>query len=308
MGRKKLQAIFATSMVLLTVCEAASPAPNPPSKMSSPAANQPAPASTPQRIQQPTMESMAALQKQVQPYLQTYQNNLANTQQVNQRQQTLATSYPQQIQQNKQISTQVNNQIRQSYPQYGSYFSNQFFGEHNYLPYYTEGWTGNYWGAPTWNQFQNWVGWNNPYPYYYDAEGYPLNVSNYTPQVGAVPAPQAVPIQGTTQWLPLGVFAVGETSEAAASSPTFIQLAISKDGEVAGTYYNAVGNTNYPLEGGVDPKTQQIYWELPGYPNAPIITTGLYNLLQDVSNIQLHYANGSTLNWVLVRVSPPSSA
>lgn len=46
-------------------------------------------------------------------------------------------------------------------------------------------------------------------------------------------------ITASTNWLPLGVFAVANNTNAAAYTNRFIQLAINRSGEIAGVLYNS---------------------------------------------------------------------
>lgn len=66
--------------------------------------------------------------------------------------------------------------------------------------------------------------------------------------------------------MPLGVFAVSE--ENATDSGMLLQLAVSKEGIIAGTYYNDVTGSSRPVEGTVDQKTQRRLeicgWQEPG--------------------------------------------
>ncbi len=61
---------------------------------------------------------------------------------------------------------------------------------------------------------------------------------------------QSVPENVTTEqveWMPLGVFAVAE--ESAADSGMLIQLAVSRQGIVAGTFFNEATEDSRPIEG-----------------------------------------------------------
>ena len=52
------------------------------------------------------------------------------------------------------------------------------------------------------------------------------------------------------EWLPLGVWAV--TQEGVTDSNRLIQLAVNKEGVIAGTYYNETTSSSIPIEGSVD--------------------------------------------------------
>ena len=108
-------------------------------------------------------------------------------------------------------------------------------------------------------------------------------------------------IQG--DWMPLGVFSAGKTSTEAAYSDMIMQLALKKDGTISGTYYNSTTDIAKPIDGLVDKQTQQAAWTVTDMPGSPFMTTGMFNLTQEVVPVQVHFENGNMQNWVLVRLS-----
>jgi hypothetical protein len=60
--------------------------------------------------------------------------------------------------------------------------------------------------------------------------------------VAAAPAPEKVK---ETEWMPLGVFAFAR--EGVADTQAMIELAVSKSGVVAGTYYNEATEVSRPV-------------------------------------------------------------
>ncbi len=104
------------------------------------------------------------------------------------------------------------------------------------------------------------------------------------------------------QWKSLGVFALGRADEKNPSN--FIQLGLSKDGVVRGTYYNAVTDTNLKITGQLDKKTQRVAWVVDGK-KKPTYEAGLNNLTQDQTTILVHQANGKVEQMLLVRVNEP---
>lgn len=89
----------------------------------------------------------------------------------------------------------------------------------------------------------------------------------------------------------------------AAVSNLFIQLALSKQGELEGTYFNAGRDQTLPLEGYVDPQTQEAAWKISDTEGSPVITTGLYNLTQDVALVQVNFGDHETQSWTLIRIT-----
>jgi hypothetical protein len=106
-------------------------------------------------------------------------------------------------------------------------------------------------------------------------------------------------------WMPLGVFAVMPDDNSAGADPTmFLQLAVSKEGVIAGTLQNTVTGTTKNVEGMVDKETQRAAWAEVGQ-TRPIMETGIGNLTQDTASVLVHYADDTTQQWLLVRMDKP---
>ncbi len=119
--------------------------------------------------------------------------------------------------------------------------------------------------------------------------------------VAAAPAPEQVPEE---DWLPLGVFAL--TGEELADSNAMIELAISKEGVIAGTYYNDATGTSRPLKGTFDSKNQRAAVGFADGNNADLVLeTGIYNLTQDEAPALLHHGTEESSSVLLVRLPPP---
>lgn len=236
----------------------------------------------------------------------------------------------------------VQTRLATQFPQMQQWFTPTFFYSHNYFPPYFRrnfnGW-GWGWGWPTWVVINNYLDWGWDYPYDYPPSGPPVivtqpvtNVTNqyFQPAPQAAPAPEVeqpttpaeeapapsapkwTPEQELEQkqaggenagnWMPLGVFAAGRTLQDVNYSSQFIQLALGKEGQLAGTYYNAATNQVHPLGGTIDKETQLAAWTVTDDPNSPVMTTGIYNLTQDKLDVKVHFPNGVEQSWVLVRL------
>jgi hypothetical protein len=115
--------------------------------------------------------------------------------------------------------------------------------------------------------------------------------------------PQDVQVDDA-EWMPLGVFAVAE--ENANDSGMMIQLAVSKDGIIAGTFYNDVTDSSRPLEGTVDQKTQRAAWKFADGKNTDVVMeTGIYNLTKDEANALVHFDADQTQTWLMIRLPAP---
>jgi hypothetical protein len=106
------------------------------------------------------------------------------------------------------------------------------------------------------------------------------------------------------EWLPLGVFALAKDSKTDAVPNMFMQLAVSKEGIIAGTYQNKSTGQIESLEGMVDQKSQRAAWTVVGK-NTPIVETGIANLTANETRALMHFADGQTQQWLMVRVEGP---
>jgi hypothetical protein len=118
----------------------------------------------------------------------------------------------------------------------------------------------------------------------------------------AMSAPEEPPAD--TEWLPLGVFAMTADDGSNALPNQFLQLAISKEGIIAGTYQNKTTGKVESVDGMVDKESQRAAWTITGK-NTPIMETGLQNLTMNETRALLHFADGTTQRWLLVRVEKP---
>ena len=106
------------------------------------------------------------------------------------------------------------------------------------------------------------------------------------------------------EWLPLGVFALAQDGNSEAVPNMFIQLAVSKEGIVAGTYQNKTTGKTESLEGMVDGQSQRAAWTIVDK-STPIMETGISNLTQNEASVLVHFADGQTQQWMLVRIENP---
>ena len=173
----------------------------------------------------------------------------------------------------------------------------------------------------TWGALTGWVGygWSEPIAYaygdnvYYEGDSVyygdqPVaSTEEYAQQAEAIAtsAPQASPEQ--SEWMPLGVFALTPDGQATGPEPSLIlQLAISKQGVVGGTLHNAATDATQTIEGMADKTTQRVAWGVKGK-TRPIMETGISNLTQDTSPALVHFADGQTQQWLMVRLEDPEA-
>ena len=104
----------------------------------------------------------------------------------------------------------------------------------------------------------------------------------------------------------LGVFALTPDGQASGPDPSlFLQLAVSKEGVISGTVHNSATNSTQTIEGMAD-KEQRAAWTVAGK-TRPIMETGIVNLTEDTAPALVHFADGSTQQWLMVRLEEPAA-
>ncbi len=184
---------------------------------------------------------------------------------------------------------------------------------------------GYWWRWGTAAAVTRWVAyaWATPRYYYYGSGGtvyyegdtvyvegqQPVSSEQYYQQVTeiATSVPEMTDAQAEqVEWMPLGVFAL--TQEGADDTNLLLQLAVTKEGFIAGTLYNETTETSRPVEGTVDKETQRAAWSPVDGKNADVVMeTGLYNLTEDETTAFVHFGKEKTQMWVMVRLDEPEA-
>ncbi len=181
----------------------------------------------------------------------------------------------------------------------------------------------NHWWRPaTWAALGGWVAgsaWDSPayYDYgegiYYEDEqvysnGKPVATADeYYQQASTLATSAPSTPTSEAEWLPLGIFAVSKDN--ATDANILLQLAVDKDGNVAGTYYNTGTDVGRPVKGKVDKKTQRVAWTFADGKNTDVIMeTGLFNLTQDQTEALVHFGKDNTQQCLMVRLEEPKQA
>ena len=121
----------------------------------------------------------------------------------------------------------------------------------------------------------------------------------------AASAPEIAPDKA--EWMPLGVFALTPDGQASGPDPTlFLQLAISKEGIINGTLNNTATNQTQTIEGMADKASQRAAWTVAGK-TRPIMETGIVNLTENTAPALVHFADGQTQQWLMVRLEDPAA-
>ena len=160
-----------------------------------------------------------------------------------------------------------------------------------------------------------WVdyGWQQPVSYNYGDNVYyqddqvyygdqPVaTAAQYADQAEAIATNLPATKPAAEDWMPLGVFAMTHDGEPTGADPTmFLQLAVSKQG----AFHNTATDDVQQIEGIVDKETQRAAWTPVGK-ERPVMETGIVNLTQETTPALLHFADGTTQQWLLVRLDKP---
>jgi hypothetical protein len=209
---------------------------------------------------------------------------------------------------------EVRNQVQENHPRL------DFWSDH-------PGWASWRINAPyrwaAWGSVAGWVGtgygWTDAVPYSYGENVYyednsvyygdqPVaTAEEYAQQAEAIvaSAPEVAPEKA--EWLPLGVFALTQDGQKSGPDPTlFLQLAISKEGVISGTSHNTATNQTQTVEGLADKASQRVAWAVEGK-TRPIMETGISNLTSDTGPALVHFADGQTQQWLMVRLDEPAA-
>ena len=109
------------------------------------------------------------------------------------------------------------------------------------------------------------------------------------------------------EWLPLGVFVLAPDSDTKSTdAPTMLlQLAVSKEGIIAGNYNNKTTNEVKTIEGMVDVKSGRAAWTLAGK-STPIMETKVAGLTENETSVLVHFADGTTQQWLMAHLEKPA--
>ena len=164
--------------------------------------------------------------------------------------------------------------------------------------------------------------------YYYPTEYYSTEYYTTTPPsenslsedlVENEPADSAIDDQGSTveqiaeladlgkdlkedpnrKWMPLGIFAITPNAEVA--SDIMVQLAVSKDGMVEGSYHNRPAEVTLPIYGAVDKKSQKVAWRIKD--GAILMETGLNGLTESGAKVKVVFEGDATEMWQMHRLT-----
>jgi hypothetical protein len=164
------------------------------------------------------------------------------------------------------------------------------------------GWFPGWWSQPAYYDYGGSVYYEDDSVYYGDQAV--ATADEYYDQAAAIAENVPEVNDEEAEWLPLGVFAL--TQPDTESSDRVLQLAVSKEGVIAGTFYNDTSGSTHPVEGSVDKKTQRAVWHITDGTNPDVVMeTGIYNLTKDETEALLHFGSGQTQSVLMVRLPEP---
>lgn len=104
------------------------------------------------------------------------------------------------------------------------------------------------------------------------------------------------------EWMPLGVFATGP--KGTADAHIYLQLAVSRKGEIKGNYYDAVSDATQVVTGAIDRETRKAAWKVG---KGATFETTLEALTQTPSDVTMK-TGAATQTWELVQMQQPKPA
>ena len=138
---------------------------------------------------------------------------------------------------------------------------------------------------------------------YYDGEVV-ASADEYAEQAQAIATGVPDVDPENVEWLPLGVYALAQKDGSVEDASLYLQLAISKEGIIAGTFQNTATDESFEVEGTIDRESQRAAWGPVGK-SWPIMETGIYNLTENEAAALLHFEDGQTQQWTMVRLDEP---
>lgn len=83
-------------------------------------------------------------------------------------------------------------------------------------------------------------------------------------------------------------------------------MAISKEGIISGTLHNTATNSTQTIEGMADKTSQRSAWTI-ARKTRPIMETGISNLTENTAPALVHFDDGQTQQWLMVRLEDPEA-
>jgi len=206
---------------------------------------------------------------------------------------------------------------------YNNLFTPAWYAQHPGAWRYTHPHADMWAAVAAWPVLARWVGVTGGYPYGYgtvyesdtyyvtdDGTAAEQTVADETTETTDDTASQTATDGSTTtsgsgDWLPLGVFAITRP-DAGTSPDRLFQFAVNRNGQIGGSYYDAVSGQEMPVEGAVNKTTQRAAWTV-GSNQDVVLETNLGSFTENQAKVLVHPANGPTEEWMMVRLTGPNT-
>ncbi len=167
------------------------------------------------------------------------------------------------------------------------------------------GWYGGGSGEPAYYEYGDNVYYEDDQVIYGDQPA--ATAEEYADQAAAIAASAPAGDPSQSEWMPLGVFAITQDGPATGAEPTiFLQLAVNKSAVINGLLTNTATGETQMVQGAIDKASQRAAWHIADK-ELPVMETGAYSLTQDTSSALIHFADGQTQQWLLVRLPDPEA-
>lgn len=204
-------------------------------------------------------------------------------------------------------------------------YPHRFCGWHYHHHFHLHPWR-YWWTVPVWTTVTRWFTWPPPpltvweQPIYYDygrggnvvyqdnrvyiAGNQVATAEEFAQSAAAlatVPPPASDEEAKKAEWMPLGTFALA-AGEKDLEPSRILQLAVDKQGIVAGTLFNQQTEKAFSVQGRVDKETQRVALRF-GDSETIVAETGLYNLTQEEAPLLVHFGSEKVENYLLIRLN-----
>jgi hypothetical protein len=124
-------------------------------------------------------------------------------------------------------------------------------------------------------------------------------------QAAALAASGLTELPSNADFLPLGVYSLAQPNQPEASA--MLQLAVSKEGLLRGSYYDVLSGQEHAIAGSIDKNTQRVAWSVA--PNNKVFfETSLQSLTNESGPVAVHFENGESRQWTLARYDSAESS
>ncbi|HEX3726883.1 MAG TPA: hypothetical protein VHV08_11600 [Pirellulales bacterium] len=108
----------------------------------------------------------------------------------------------------------------------------------------------------------------------------------------------AANVPAEADFLPLGVYALAPDGQK--ESTAMVQIAVSKQGVVRGSYYDLVSDQGHAISGAIDKKTRRVAFTI-GSKGKTVFETQLADLTQPSGELSVHFPDGQASDWSVAR-------